>query len=155
MGRPEVTPRRRALSVAASVAVILVTTGAESSCENSAERSSAKARVEARAKAEGGGSSKEKAPTKSSSGVTYSVTSNATIESVTYTGDDGTSHTDTSVGRSWSGDGPSKGGRVVVSATTSRDGAWIKCEVEVKDRVVGQSSAQGGAGTRVVCDVTY
>lgn len=128
---------RGLVSVIAIVAIVALT-GAQSSCR---ERSSNFTRS---------GSSD-----KSETVVVYSVSSNASIETVSYTGSDGKTQSDTRVGRSWSGHGPGKSGTIKVSATTSRDGAWIKCEVTVKGKVVQKSSAQGGAGTRVVCMTTW
>ncbi len=134
------TTSRTLVSILA-IAAIVALTGAQSSCR---ERSTSFS--ESRSSAQSGGSS---------SVVKYSVSSNASIESVSFIGDDGRTKSDSSVGRSWSAQGPAKHGTVRVSATTSRDGAWIKCSVTVKGEVVQQASAQGGAGTRVVCETSY
>jgi hypothetical protein len=129
------TKPRQKVALVLAIAAIVTLTGAESSC---------KARTSSRA-----------SNNSSVSVVVYSVSSNARITSVTFIDDNGKTRTDSSVGRSWSGGGPAEHGRVLVSATTSRDDAWIKCSVEIGDKVIQKSSAQGRKGTRVVCDVTY
>lgn len=137
------TPSRKATGLIA-VAVIVALTGAESSCE---------ARQSTRSSNDSNDSSG--ATDESSTEVVYSVSSNARIEVVTYIASDGKTQSDRSVGRSWSAEGPAKHGRVLVSATTSRDDAWIKCSVAIGDTVLQNASAQGTKGSRVVCDVTY
>ena len=128
------TKQSRTLASVLALAAIVALTGAESSCKaRSTNRSSSQ----------------------SVSVVVYSVSSNARIDTVSFIGDDGRTHSDTSVSRSWSADGPGKRGAVSVSATTSRDGAWIKCTVTVRGKVVQEASAQGNAGTRVVCESSY
>ncbi|MDN5797853.1 MAG: hypothetical protein L0H79_19195 [Intrasporangium sp.] len=130
-------PSRTLASVLAVLALVALT-GAQSSCRERTDRST-----------------DNRSSGRSTSSVVYSVSSNAGIETVSFIGTDGRTKTDTDVGRSWSGRGPAKHGTVRVSATTSRDGAWIKCVVKVKGRVAQEASAQGGAGSRVVCETSY
>ncbi|WP_347354017.1 hypothetical protein [Intrasporangium sp.] len=125
----------RTLASALAVLAIVVLTGAQSSCRERA--------------------SSDRASPEPSGSVVYSVASNAGIETVSFIGSDGRTKTDTNVGRSWSGRGPAKHGVVRVSATTSRDDAWIKCSVEVEGRITQQASAQGTSGSRVVCETRY
>lgn len=137
----------RVITTAAAVIAVVVLTGAQKSCET--HRSSSTSGSNAGSNAGSNSSS-----AKSASSVRYSVTSDASIRSVTYINGSGDKVTRTNVGRTWSGSGPGDG-RVMVQATLSGDGSWIKCSVKANNKVVQRASASGGGSVTVVCDATY
>jgi hypothetical protein len=139
----------RVVTTAAAVIAAVVLTGAQKSCDTqlSSSTSGSKASSKASSKADTNASSA------STSSVRYSVTSDASIRSVTYINSDGDKVTRSNVGRTWSGSGPG-GGRVMVQATLG-DGSWIKCSVKANNKVVQRASATGGGSVTVVCDTTY
>lgn len=143
-----VSQQPRALKVIAAVVVVVALTGAQKSCQSSAQSGSTRAKVDSSA-----GSRAES--TVESSVVVYSVTSDARIKSVTFLDSNGKKVTDTDVGSSWSGSGPSEHGTVLVSATTSDGSTMIKCSVRVHGKVVQRASAVGNGSTTVVCRASY
>jgi hypothetical protein len=139
----------KVVATVAALGAVVVLTGAQSSCDYQRSSASAKAGsngVSAEAKADNGTSS-------SSASVKYSVSSDASIQSVVFINTDGKQETRSDVGHSWNGTGPHHG-RVMVKAT-SGDGSWIKCSVKAQNKVVQRASATGGGSMTVVCDVTY
>ena len=139
MGRATASSNVRVVTTAAAVIAVVVLTGAQKSCE-----------VSQRASSRSGSASVSAQQTSS---VRYSVTSDASIRSVTYVNADGDRVTRTDVGSSWNGSGPGSG-RVMVQATLGSDGSWIRCSVKSKNKVVQRASATGGGSVTVVCDVT-
>ena len=147
MGRAADNRTARVVTTAAAVIAVVVLTGAQKSCEVHSSTSSGKSSSRARSDS---GSNESSA--RAATSVRYSVTSDASIRSVTYLNGDGDRVTRTDVGSSWSGSGPGSG-RVMVQATLG-DGSWIKCSVKADNKVVQRASASGGGSLTVMCDAT-
>ncbi|GAB3056632.1 hypothetical protein GCM10027053_17500 [Intrasporangium mesophilum] len=133
----------------------MVLTGAQKSCDT--HRSGGTSGSNQGSDSGSGSGSKARSSSssaKSTSSVRYSVTSDASIKSVTYINGNGDKVTRTNVGRTWSGSAPGDG-RVMVQATLSSDGSWIKCSVKANNKVVQRASASGGGSVTVVCDATF
>lgn len=152
MAHHAVSRHSRAIKVAAAVAVVVALTGAQKSCQTIAQSGASKATV--KSSAESGSGSKADSNVQSSA-VVYSVTSDASIKSVTFLDSNGKKVTRTNVGTSWSGSGPSEHGTVLVSATTGDGSTMIKCSVKVHGKVVQRASAVGNGSTTVVCQTSY
>ncbi|MGW5242205.1 hypothetical protein ACWEOW_25025 [Monashia sp. NPDC004114] len=150
MGRAD-SRNARVITTAAAVIAVVVLTGAQKSCDThrSGGTSGSNQGSGSGSKARSSSSS-----AKSASSVRYSVTSDASIKSVTYINGNGDKVTRTNVGRTWSGSAPGDG-RVMVQATLSSDGSWIKCSVKADNKVVQRASASGGGSVTVVCDATF
>ena len=139
--------RRRVLATTAAVIAVVALTGAQKSCQVQTSSSSGKSSASVSVSADTDDMSK------SASAVTYSVTSDASIQSVTFINSSGTKVTHTDVGTSWSGSGPSSG-RVLVKATMG-NGTWIRCSVKAGNAIIQRASATGGGSLTVVCDSTF
>jgi hypothetical protein len=150
-------PVRRLGTVVVAGLAVLVLTGAQSSCEQ--QRSSSGSRIqlksESRADSSSGGSGGSAGSSSSVSIVQYSVSSDASIRSITYVDRHGHKVTKTNVGNSWSGTGPASHGSILVSATTGSGSSMIRCTVRVHGKVVQRASAVGGGSTTVVCATSY
>ena len=151
------SPSRIITTIAAVLAVVALT-GAQSSCEaQRAKYESSKAK-KSNSQVQDSKSQVEDSNSNAkveSSVVEYSVTSDATIESITYLDEDGNMVTKSNVGRSWSGTGPADHGTVLIQATTGNGSSMIKCMVRVRGQVVQRASAVGGGDTTVVCKTSY
>ena len=151
MAHEVVRSRSRIITTIGALVAVVALTGAQTSCE--AERAK---HASARAQQSNSQIEDSNSDVKVEvSVVEYSVTSDATIESITYLNEDGDMVTKSNVGRSWSGTGPADHGTVLISATTGDGSSMIKCTVRVRGEVVQRASAVGGGDTTVVCRTSY
>lgn len=129
--------RHRGLILGIAVAAAVLLTAAQSSCQD-------------RPAARGTSSSSLKAA--SGARVTYAVTANGHIASVSYTNGAGDIETDTVVGTGWTGSArmPTRVAHVELNAVAGRGTTALRCSITVGGKVVQEVSAVGPSA-KVAC----
>lgn len=131
--------RHRGVLFGVAVAAVVLLTAAQNSCQNRAETS------------DGGGGS---APNASSgTRVTYDVTADGQIASVSYTNSDGDIDTDIEVGNGWTGSArmPNTVTNVELSAVAGSGTSVLRCTIRVDGKVVQEAKAAGSSAKKVHC----